>query len=89
MQQLSLHLEYQPTTLHLPETWVAITLLKLITPASLQCVGYFFGVGKVTTREMNHPGYLRHPPGCSGSCCVLWVIDLLEVVVGFRALSFP
>lgn len=52
VQQLNLHLECQPTTIHqhLPEeTLVAITLLKLITYTRLWPVSHLFRVDKVTT----------------------------------------
>ncbi|KYO39483.1 hypothetical protein Y1Q_0021120 [Alligator mississippiensis] len=54
VEQLCSHLEWQNTTMEHPlsaDTWLAITLLKLIMSSSLHDIGHHFGAGKATTGE--------------------------------------
>lgn len=90
LHHLGPHLEQQPTTMHpllSVQTWVAITLLKLIIFFSLCYFGHLFRVGKVTTEEavLEVCSAIQDVVGHT----MLWVTDTLEMVAGFLALGFP
>ncbi|KYO37679.1 hypothetical protein Y1Q_0021987 [Alligator mississippiensis] len=81
LQHLWPHLERQDADLHLAlpaDTWLALTLLKLTTLASLCYIGHLFGVGKATAREavLEVYGMFQDMLGHT----VLHVHDLLAVV---------
>ncbi|KYO45018.1 hypothetical protein Y1Q_0007329 [Alligator mississippiensis] len=89
LEQLHLHLELKETNIWQPlptDTWLAISLLKLATSASLHYVGHLFGMGKATITEaiLEVCDTLSDVLGYTMLC----VHDLLAVVVGFHDLGF-
>ncbi|KYO45522.1 hypothetical protein Y1Q_0015173 [Alligator mississippiensis] len=91
LKQLWPHLEWQHTGMWLPlpmdNTWLALALMKLPTPARLCYIGHLFGVGMVTARKAILEVCSTLQDVLGGT--MLHVHDPMVAAVEFHALGFP